>query len=200
MSATEPGPHDSAPRRRFDHTGGWRLDRATFEAAIGLLADGISGSAPAGTAQPVVVGIGGGGREPAARLAGRLGVDALLVHARHNPTNASYTQATGDVHVDVADLVAGLGDRRLSGQVLLVDDICGTGATLAAVVAALTPHLDRDAAVTGVALCRNTAALTDLLNYWVFDVSDWVYFPWEQQPAAALTARPLPHPYTVHTT
>ncbi|BCY11048.1 hypothetical protein L3i22_061360 [Actinoplanes sp. L3-i22] len=126
----------------------------------------------------VTIGIAGGGRIPAERIAKSAGRIAHTVRAQHNPTDELYQQATGSVTVDVTGLAEALNSRKLFGEILLVDDICGTGETFAAVTDALGPYLKADANIRTVALCRNigSAYTPDL---WLWDVADWVHFPWE---------------------
>ncbi len=137
-----------------------------------------------------VIGIAEGGRTPAAAIAAHLDVPVRIVQARHNPTPAPYTQATGWVSCDVDGIPAG----GLHGSVLLVDDICGTGATLAAVAGALaTPGLRLISCV----LCLNAGALITP-DLWVWEVRDWVVFPWEAVPNTPLARVDLPIPTEVH--
>jgi hypothetical protein len=51
-----------------------------------------------------VVGIANGGRQPAARIAVLLETLLPIVGARHNPTDAPYTQSTARVEVDPASI------------------------------------------------------------------------------------------------
>ncbi|MFD0432111.1 phosphoribosyltransferase [Streptomyces zhihengii] len=99
------------------------LERALDELAAAI--------APSGEVS-IVIAVANGGTIPGAGLAGRLTVPRHI-HAKHNRTDAIHTQATGNVAVAFPD---GFPDA-LSGQVLLVDDICGSGATFDAVTAAL---------------------------------------------------------------
>jgi hypoxanthine phosphoribosyltransferase len=78
-------------------------------------------------------------------------------------------------------------------RVLVADDICGSGATLAAVTRRLADSI-RPMAFTTCTLCRNEGSgrTPDL---WVWDVRDWVAFPWEPTPAGETV--PLPAPTSV---
>src|SRR5262249_18918399 len=76
-----------------------------------------------------------------------------------------------------------LNGHQLRGRVLIVDDICGSGATLHRLRHGLDPWLSPSAEVLTAVLCLNTGA-SILPDYSVWTVSDWVVFPWEQPPAA----------------
>ncbi|MCX9193500.1 phosphoribosyltransferase [Carbonactinospora thermoautotrophica] len=175
-------------RRVFDHAGPWQLTSALYTTALGLLTDAVR----AGTPITAVIGIAEGGMALARDLAAALAVPLHRVAARHNPTAAIYTQATGEVACDLSGVPG-----RLAGRVLLVDDICGTGATVTTVADALAPRLTADARLSVLALCRNTGSAV-LPDWWIWDVSDWVCFPWEQPPPRG-QARPLPVPREVRT-
>jgi hypoxanthine phosphoribosyltransferase len=115
------------------------------------------------------------------------------VAARHNPTDAVYTQATGRISLNLSALETALAGARLLGPVLLVDDICGTAATLDAVLPELTPHLAPGAVVRTAVLCRNTGAARDP-DLWLWTVQDWVCFPWEPPPPPGMPVADLGPP------
>jgi hypoxanthine phosphoribosyltransferase len=165
--------------RIFDRKHIWRLEPAMFGQAITLLADQL-GSFPIDT----VIGIERGGRFLAQALAARLDLPVLTILARHNRSDAIRQQATGYVQVNTA----AAAQVSPGSTLLLCDDICGTGATLRAVSGALD-SLVCPREIRTVTLCRNTGAelLPDL---WLWEVSDWVCFPWELP--AAEPAVPLP--------
>lgn len=139
-----------------------------------------------------VVGIANGGIRPATVIADQLGVPLHLAIARHNQTDELWQQATGEVTVTLP----GALPRRFGGTVLLVDDIAGSGATFAAVTQALGPLLADSAVTKSLALCRN-AGCSEGPDGWVWDVDDWVVFPWEQ--GCPDDARRLPVPNKVRT-
>ncbi|MFD8783755.1 phosphoribosyltransferase [Kitasatospora sp. NPDC059599] len=120
------------------------------------------------------IGIASGGIKPARLMADYLKVPFHTVTARHNKSDAPFQQATGDVEVRLPDNLP----RLLTGTVLLVDDIAGTGATFAAVTDALKDRLDRSAEVMTAALFRNRGC-TQNPDRWAWTVDDWVTFPWE---------------------
>lgn len=125
-----------------------------------------------------VIGVASGGLAPAQSLGALLTVPVYRIDARHNSTDALYTQATGHVTHDVRRLASALAGRRLAGRILLVDDICGTGATFHALRPALDSYLASCATVHTVALCRNAGAVHEP-DLWLWTVDDWVRFPWE---------------------
>ncbi|MFG2913122.1 phosphoribosyltransferase [Kitasatospora sp. NPDC048298] len=134
-----------------------------------------------------VIGIASGGTKPARLVADYLKVRFHTVTAKHNKNNAPFQQATGDVEVALPDTLP----EHLSGTVLLVDDIAGTGATFAAVADALNDRLDYSAEIMTAALFRNRGC-PKKPDRWAWTVDDWVVFPWESphhgptQPVPAL--------------
>ncbi|WP_181799491.1 phosphoribosyltransferase [Kitasatospora acidiphila] len=150
-------------------------------AAARLIAESVVGCEPPVTA---VVGIANGGTRPATVIADYLKVPLHLIIARHNPTDELWQQATGDVTVT---LPGGL-PRQFDGTVLLVDDIAGSGATFTAVSRAL---LGTGAVLKTAALCRN-AGCAEGPDRWVWDVDDWVVFPWEATHSGETRQLPVP--------
>ncbi len=171
--------------RVFDSIGVLRLDEDALHTGIEVLA------ATQAVAPPdVVIGVARGGTPLAQALATRLYRPVVAVCASHNHGDTVRQQATGLVDLDVTaatDLAHGL-------RVLLCDDIYGTGATLGAVSAALDV-LIVPRRIQTMTLCRNegAAAHPDL---WLWDVRDWVVFPWEP-PAATSPIGTLPPRYQV---
>ena len=171
----------AGPRRVFDRARVWRLEAPAFEAAAKLIADHERPHAP-----QQVIGIARGGMPLANRLGALLDVPVAALTARHNRSDATYVQATGNVAVAPVPAGSIAAGRRL----LVIDDICGTGATFTAVTAALIEALN-PASVRTVALCRNAgAAYTP--DVWVWDARDWVAFSWNADPGEA--TEPLPFP------
>jgi uncharacterized protein len=110
--------------------------------------------------------------------------------ARHNPTDGLYAQANGLVICTIGYIVAG----QLTGPVLIVDDICGTGATLTTVTSTVASLAGPGASLHTMTLCRNAgAAIRPDLTIWD-DLREWVIFPWEPRPPANIDIRPLPAP------
>ncbi|MGH3871578.1 MAG: phosphoribosyltransferase [Pseudonocardiaceae bacterium] len=173
--------------RVFDHARLWVASEiGVCEAARLLACAARAVFGPIGE----VIGIAEGGRTLAALIAAHLDVPIRIVHARHNPTEAPYTQATGEVTCDIGSIPAG----SMAGHVLLVDDICGTGATLCTVADALaTPDLRLISCV----LCLNAGARMTP-DLWVWKVRDWVVFPWEAASHMPLLRVDLPIPTEVH--
>ncbi|MEV3925899.1 phosphoribosyltransferase [Actinomadura coerulea] len=135
-----------------------------------------------------ILGIARGGVELAEIVADHLKVPAVTVRARHNTSDDVRQAATGRVEVDAEHnerALTGLPRRR---RLLLVDDICGTGATLQILVDTLNRRLEPVQLRTAV-LCRNAGATFPVDTYG-WDVADWVHFPWETDPGTPTD--PLP--------
>ncbi len=180
--------------RVFEHQRIWRVTPEALSDACLLLFAAISRDHPKVNH---VIGIANGGVAPARILAGRLGAKPRTVQAQHNADDGLYRQATGKVTVDVDAFRRSIGRSKLHGAILVVDDICGSGATLHKVRNVLTPVLAPDAHVITATLCLNTGAETGP-DYSVWTVSDWVSFPWEKRPAQPTTDIPIPAQVTSH--
>ncbi|WP_395110622.1 phosphoribosyltransferase [Actinomadura sp. SCN-SB] len=171
--------------RVFQHTRVWRLGPAQFDHAIGLVADAMARHDP-----QLIIGIERGGREPALAIAARLNTPARMLRASHNPNDAIGLPATGRVILDLQQITR----TRPADRVLIVDDICGSGSTLHTTIQAIT-DLWAAACIQTATLCRNVGA-SFTPDAWIWDVADWVAFPWENTPHDAAT-EPLPAPTTV---
>ncbi|WP_433530299.1 phosphoribosyltransferase [Micromonospora sp. CA-263727] len=172
-----------------------RIQLDAYERAIEVLADSVRQRHWPITA---TIGIANGGLAPARGISELLHVPSYHVNAKHNPTDATYTEATGIVTYDLSPLTTGVAARSLGGTVLVVDDICGTGATFATLAPELTAYLGTEVALPTVSLCRN-AGSTISPDLWVWTVDDWVWFPWEPTPTAETTIEDLPIPGHVQT-
>jgi hypoxanthine phosphoribosyltransferase len=170
--------------RAFNHDFAWQMTISQAATAARILA----GAAAEGGPVDVVIAIERGGTRPARDIAAALGAPVRPVQARHNPTDAMYAEATGRVSCDVA------GAGPLRGRVLVVDDICGTGATLATVTSALARFAAPGTALVTATLCRNAGSPgRPGLTVWD-DLREWVIFPWEASPPDGLPVRCLPDP------
>lgn len=169
--------------RVFERRRVWLMDQAACEAGCALLAAAVSRRFRAFDA---VVAVARGGCAPAGMLAAALALPIVAVRARHNPTDAVRSWATGRVWIEAPDLGRLPGRPRL----LVVDDICGSGATLEAVGGMLRSRV-RPSGLRTAVLCRN-AGTWFRPDVWVWDVRDWVAFPWEEPPGER--AEPLPAP------
>jgi len=159
----------------------WQLDADTVHLATVHLADRERVHDP-----QVVVGIQRGGWQVAVAVAALLEVPAVPIPARHNDTDTVRLPATGRVRVDVTSLPP--ASRR--GRVLLVDDICGSGATLRTVSAVLS-GLWKPRVLRTAVLCRNVGA-GYTPDSWIWDVADWVCFSWEPHPGNPTQPLALP--------
>jgi hypoxanthine phosphoribosyltransferase len=166
------------PSRQFQRHRILRIAPTAYEHAVRLLAD-----VARLRYQPIAatIGIANGGLAPACDIARLLLVPTYQLTARHNKTDTPYTQATGIVTYDLGALDTALAGRRLDGTVLVVDDICGSGATFTTLLAALAHRPGPVAELHTLALCRNTGSSINP-DLWVWTVDDWVAFPWERPP------------------
>ena len=180
--------------RTFEHRQIWRMTPAAFQESVLLLTSAISRD-HGGVKH--VIGIAEGGVAPAQVIGRRLGARARSLQAKHNADDAVYRQATGTVTVNIDRFRLALGRHRLDGVVLIVDDICGSGATLQKVRDILAPLLAPGTRVITATLCTNTGAKSRP-DYSVWTVSDWVCFPWEKRPAEPTRDLPLPEQVTCH--
>jgi hypoxanthine phosphoribosyltransferase len=157
--------------RLFDRSRVLRLERETFEAGVQLLSREIALKWTVGA----VLAIARGGREPGSLLAKSAHVPLLEMTARHNASDAPWSDTLPAVRIEAQ------GSLRIhpKTRVLVVDDISGSGGTLQAVTETLGFAGIQD--VKTVTLCRNvgSAVTPDL---WLWTVQHWVVFPWEDLP------------------
>ncbi|GAB3160962.1 phosphoribosyltransferase domain-containing protein [Micromonospora sonneratiae] len=173
-----------------------RIQPNTYDRAIEVLADTVQQRHSQITA---TIGIANGGLAPARGISELLHIPTYQVNAKHNPTDATYTKASGIVTYDLGPLTTQLPAHHLTGTVLVVDDICGTGATFTTLLPELSAYLGADVALRTVALCRNAGSTFDP-DLWIWTVDDWVLFPWERPPAVDAMIEDLPTPSQVETT
>jgi hypoxanthine phosphoribosyltransferase len=192
---TPPARQPLARPRTFRHRRILRIPLDAYDRAIEVLADSVRQRHWTVTA---TIGIANGGLAPARGLSELLHIPSYHVNAKHNPTDATYTEATGTVAYDLSPLTNRPAADSLGGTVLVVDDICGTGATFATLLPELTAYLGTEVALRTVALCRN-AGSTIAPDLWIWTVDDWVWFPWEPTLAAETTIEDLPIPSQVRT-
>lgn len=179
------------PARVFTCTRILRMTADRYRKAVALLAEAAAQLGPV-----TVIGIAHGGTTPANDIAAILDLPHHHVLARHNSTSAAYTPASGHVTCDITTLTDECGGQQLTGGVLLVDDICGTGATFTAINTALRPHLGSGATIRTAALCCNVGAIRDP-DLWIWTVDDWVLFPWEAPELFDHPVEDLPDPCEV---
>ncbi|PZG44536.1 phosphoribosyltransferase [Spongiactinospora gelatinilytica] len=162
--------------RVFEGRRVWRMDPDQYWVATRLLA--MAARERFGSVD-MVIGIANGGRAPAYAIGAETGAVVVIVEARHNASEEIGIPATGEVTYDLSPI------RQTSpGPILVVDDICGSGATLTAVVSGLSKG-----GIRTVTLCRNAGAPPGLPDLYVWEVADWVIFPWEQTPPGQQTSR-----------
>jgi uncharacterized protein len=171
--------------RIFEHARVWQLGPDAFDRAIVLLADALGPHDP-----QLAIGIERGGREPATAIAARLNVPFRTLRASHNSSDAIALRPTGRVTLDLQPII----ETPPADRVLIVDDICGSGATLRAAIRAVTA-LWTPSSIHAAVLCRNVGASYSP-DAWIWDVADWVTFPWETTPPDTVT-QPLPTPNAV---
>ncbi|MER5642061.1 phosphoribosyltransferase family protein [Kitasatospora sp. NPDC002227] len=181
---TDTAQQPTGGRRLFTRSAPYAPTRYQCYDGARLLAESAASFDPPVTA---VIGIANGGTRPAAVIADCLEVPLYNVTARHNRTDEPWQQATGDVSVVLSN---DLPDR-FDGTVLLVDDIAGSGATFTAVARALGPKLGSSAVPKTLALCRN-AGCTEGPDGWIWDVNNWVVFPWEASHDGDTRQLPVP--------
>lgn len=180
--------------RTFAHARALTLNEELVDHAIGMLGSALITR----FGQPcAIIGIAKGGIIPAQKLAAKLITSWYRVAARHNATDDLYSQATGNVTTDVTMLTTALDGRQLSGLVVLVDDICGTGATFDALRPALHPLLAPDARLLTLVLCLNEGSAFNP-DLWSWTVGDWVRFPWEGELPDGQPRESLPLPPRVN--
>ena len=173
--------------RAFNRDFAWRMTGNQAATAASLLSEAAARTGPI----DLVIAIARGGTQPAHNVAAALGVPVHTVRARHNPTDAIYAQATGHVSCDLTEA------DPVFGRLLVVDDICGTGATLSVVTSALSGLAKPGTALVTATLCRNAASLYQPdLTVWD-GLREWVIFPWEAAPPDGLPVRDLPDPRQV---
>ncbi|MFJ6752505.1 phosphoribosyltransferase [Streptomyces sp. NPDC091266] len=161
--------------RIFENRRVWQLTQAEFLTAACLIAAQEAEYAPV-----AVLGIARGGVRLAEVVAEQLSVAAVVVRARHNAPVGIQQAATGRVLLDHEHNEDALTGLPAASSLLVVDDICGSGATLHAIAEMLAATVGPSGVRTAV-LCRNEGSDYPL-DSWGWDVADWVHFPWEPAP------------------
>lgn len=175
-------------RHAFTRQRLWRLTSDAFQAATRLLAQAARDHL--GEVR-LVVGVGTGASLPAYAIGTQVDARVVIVTAKHD--------TSGEIACDLGSLQALSRVEPLTGPFLVVDDICGSGATLTAVTAALRSLAEPRSVIRTAALCRHTDAEDGVPDLYVWNVANWVVFPWEYPPAKQ-PASPRPLPTQVRTT
>lgn len=155
--------------RILDQKAGWRLDNETYQRAMRALRYGLASVSGINA----VIGIENGGKQLGLDLSSELEVPYHFIKARHNASSAPYSETLEAVSIIDHNISADI----LSGVVILVDDIVGTGKTMIEARAVIEDlHLPHSIVI--VTLCRNEGSIiTPDLFVWI--VREWVTFPWE---------------------
>jgi uncharacterized protein len=173
--------------RQFDHKHIWFLNYSQYNRALYILLSAIQDVAP----MDAVVGILRGGLTLATDLAQNLSIPHYEVAAQHNVSDALYSEMVSDVEITQANIQS----PELFSDILLVDDICGTGKTLLSSCQHLS-KLAPQATITTATLCRNLGSMI-VPDFYLWSVTDWVVFPWEPLPSnTALDLLPNPMLHT----
>ncbi|TQS42898.1 purine phosphoribosyltransferase [Cryptosporangium phraense] len=149
-----------------------------FERAVADLADQVR----ADGAPEVVVGVLRGGMVPAVALAHTLAIRAVraveVVHTATDDTNATKYDRPQVFNPASLGNLAGL-------DVLVVDDVAGTGDTLKTAAALAidvgAARVRTSAWIVNTANWRLSTAPEQALTYIAATVEGWVVFPWEKQ-------------------
>lgn len=172
--------------RTFEERRIWRPTWSDIREAARLIAVAETAEQP-----DLIVAIRRGGIWPARIIAAQLEVPMTHVSASHNATDDPGMQGSGRVTVKMPTTYPFPDFARM----LVVDEICGTGATFRAVIAALV-DVARPGLIRTAALCRNTGSAF-APDRWAWDVADWVSFPWEPAPHGPLGTERLNAPTAI---
>ncbi|MEN0653396.1 MULTISPECIES: phosphoribosyltransferase [Hyphobacterium] len=173
--------------RKFKKKRILQLTDESFTVACTLLATSITRHGQ----DSFVLSIARGGYKLGDQLSRLLNLPHYKITASHNASDAPYSKTNNEVKISTS------GDVNLpeSGTAVLVDDICGTGKTMIEVKS----YIQRTSGIVitqTATLCRNIGS--DVLpTHWVWDVDDWVLFPWEDAPRQ-VDMEPLPSPKQVY--
>lgn len=136
------------------------------EEAITALADAIKREFD----PDVIVGIARGGLIPAVRLSHLLGDKLLRV------IQVEYYKGV-NLHLKKPKLYADI--KRISGKVLVVDDVTDTGTSLEFVLKHLKRKGVKEIRVATIAYKPKSRFKPD---YYTFETDKWIVFPWEEAP------------------
>ncbi|MFQ6129233.1 MAG: phosphoribosyltransferase [Candidatus Hadarchaeaceae archaeon] len=136
------------------------------EEAVTTLADAIKREFD----PDVIVGIARGGLIPAVRLSHLLGNKLLrVIHVRYYK-NVGLRLKKPELYADI---------KRISGKVLVVDDVTDTGTSLEFVLKHLRRKGAKEIRVATIAYKPKSRFKPD---YYTLETDKWVVFPWEEAP------------------
>ena len=173
--------------RVHEHKRLWVLTQSRFEEAIRMLVLEIKRN---DVSIDTVIGIARGGVPPASLIAKELCVPLFIVMASHNFSEKVFSAPRAVVQIDFA----GIANIAHVKHLLVIDDIAGTGGTLRNVVSGIVQIIP-SCKISTLTLCSNTGT-SFTPTYHIWDVRDWVIFPWEAIPAGMCIER-LPQPNVV---
>ncbi len=118
----------------------------------------------------VIVGVARGGLIPAVRLSHLLG-DKLLrvIHVKYYK-GVNLHRGKPELYADI---------KRISGKVLVVDDVADTGTSLEFVLKHLKRKGAKEIRVATIAYKPKSRFKPD---YYRFETDKWIVFPWEEAP------------------
>lgn len=118
----------------------------------------------------IIIGIARGGLTPAVRLSHLLGDKPLrIIHVRFYE-NVNQRRGKPEMWSDVG---------KVSGKVLVVDDVADTGETLKMVVKHIKEKGASDVRIATIAYKPRSCVKPD---FYIFETEKWIVFPWEEMP------------------
>ena len=130
----------------------------------------MASSIKRGFSPDLIVGVARGGLIPAVWLSHLLGDKPLrFIHVKYYKGM--------DLRKKKPELLADVG--RLKGKVLVVDDVADTGTTLEFVANHIKQKGAKEVRIATIAMKPRSTLKPD---FFVFETSKWIVFPWEEMP------------------